>query len=218
MQSRVTLYHGDCLDVMGGMDSQSVDAVITDPPYGKKMSSFGINRANDAWKHPSILGTTENIQWDDKRLSPSYFVAMERLSDDLVIFGGNYYSDILKPTNSWIIWNKLVTGNYSPCELIWTSTNKPMRYFEYLWNGYKKATPEIRYHPTQKPLILMKWIMENYTSAGDTILDPFMGSGTTGVACVQTGRHFIGIEKNAEYFALATKRIEDAQRQPPLFV
>jgi DNA modification methylase len=211
----IQLHLGDCLEVMRSMPDKSVDAVITDPPYGIDKQHFGINRANEAWKNPPVLGATENIQWD-KRLPNENFDELFRVSNNQVVFGGNYYADILSPTNSWIIWNKKVTGNYSPCELAWTSYKKPMRYFEYLWNGYKKQHPEERFHPTQKPLALMKWVIETYTNEGDTILDPFMGSGTTGVACVQTGRNFIGIEIDPTYFAIAERRIKEAQMQPRL--
>jgi DNA modification methylase len=105
------------------------------------------------------------------------------------------------------------SGDFADCELAWTSHKKAVRKFAYMWNGMIKQKPEERYHPTQKPLALMLWVLENYTNEGNTIFDPFMGSGTTGVACVQTGRNFIGCEIDPGYFEIAKKRIEAAQLQ-----
>ncbi len=123
-----------------------------------------------------------------------------------------YFS--MPPSPGWIVWDKLNGANdFADCELAWTSYRRAVRKIAYMWNGMIKQKPEERFHPTQKPLAVMLWVIENYTKPGDTILDPFMGSGTTGVACVQLGRNFIGIEIDARYFAIAQKRIADAEKQ-----
>jgi site-specific DNA-methyltransferase (adenine-specific)/modification methylase len=209
----VTLHCGDCLEVMRGMEAGSVDAVITDPPYGigesqrKVMSRGNMARAIDYG----------DFGWDFARASDDAIAELQRVSKEQVIFGGNYYTDLLPPSASWIVWDKMNGSNdFADCELAWTSHKRAVRRFRYLWNGMIKQLPEQRYHPTQKPLALMRWVIENYTLTCATILDPFMGSGTTGVACVQTGRRFVGVEIDPGYYAIAERRIAAAQMQPHL--
>lgn len=204
----VTLYLGDCLEVMKTLPDNSVDAVITDPPYG----------IGEQWKRNASRENLAkpkdymNYEWD-RRLSKSEIDELVRISNHQVIFGGNIYANWLPSSTSWIVWDKLNSGDFSDCELAWTSHKKAVRKFTYLWNGMIKQKPEERFHPTQKPLALMKWIVENYTTESDTILDPFMGSGTTLVAAVQTGRKAIGIEIDETYYEIAKKRIQQAMLQ-----
>jgi site-specific DNA-methyltransferase (adenine-specific)/modification methylase len=211
----IELHLGDCLEILPTLEAGSVDAVVTDPPYGigensKKNISRG-NRSTIKWKraHATDYG---DYGWD-KKLDRRYIDALLQINGEKVIFGGNFYADLLPCSSSWIVWDKDNTGDFADCELAWTSHKKAVRKFTWRWNGFIKQQPEERYHPTQKPLALMKWVLENYTNEGDTILDPFMGSGTTGVACVQTGRNFIGIEIEPKYFEIAEKRIKEAQLQ-----
>ena len=210
--SEVTLYLGDCLDVMKGMPDKSVDAVITDPPYGLgECRQKVLSRRKLA--APIDYG---DFDWDSTPATDEQIAEIFRVSKHQVIFGGNYFN--LPPSPSWIVWDKLNGRNdFADCELAWTSHKKAVRKFAYLWNGMIKQRPERRYHPTQKPLSLMRWVIENYTEPGDTVLDPFMGSGTTGVACVQAGRNFIGVEIDPGYYAIAEKRIRQAQQQPTLW-
>lgn len=192
------LFHGDCLDVMQTLPP--VDVVVTDPPYG-----LSENNMRNAVAFMSVA-------WDE-RVSKSTIDTIVQKGKHAVIFGGNYYD--LPPTRAFIVWDKgesMYGRSWAECEMAWTNYNRVARIFKLHPNN-----KEGKLHPTQKPLALMCWIIENYTSPGDIILDPFMGSGTTGVACVQLGRNFIGIEKNAEYFAIAKKRIEAAQLQIPMF-
>lgn len=204
---KVTLYLGDCLDVMRDMPDKSVDAVITDPPYGiarvwKGGSSHGWGVAR--------LATPKRNSWDDKPPSKETFDEIFRISKNQVIWGGNYFS--LPISRCWLVWNKPERGfTLAEAELAWTSRDAPIRVFD-----YRRSDPD-REHPTQKPLSLMTWCVLNFTKEGDTVLDPFMGSGTTGVACVQTGRNFIGVEIDPGYYAIAEKRIRQAQQQPPLW-
>lgn len=204
----IDLRLGDCLEILPTLASGSVDVVITDPPYGIGESSV---KNSTRSKIVSVKNYGE-YSWD-KKLDRVYIDAILRAARNQVIFGGNYYANWLPPSPSWIVWNKLNSGDFADCELAWTSHKRAIRKYDYMWNGCFKQHPEERYHPTQKPLSLMLWIIENYTSSGDTILDPFMGSGTTGVACVQTGRNFIGIELDPHYYEIAKRRIEQAQRQ-----
>ena len=207
----VKLYLGDCLEVLRTLEDDSVQAIIADPPYGIGESGS----KNDTRRKLAPTKDYGDYQWD-KKIDRVYLQEMLRVSDEQVIFGGNYYADWLPASSSWIVWDKLNSGDFADCELAWTSHKKAVRIYRYMWNGMIKQKPEERFHPTQKPLSLMKWVLENYTQPGDTILDPFMGSGTTGVACVQTGRNFIGIEISEDYYRIAERRISDAQKQPRL--
>ena len=217
----IELHLGDCLEVMRSMPDKSVDAVITDPPYGigesrkRVMSRGGVTKlsgANNKYVAPKDYG---EFEWDKKPASDEQIAELIRTSVNQVIFGGNYFN--LPPSPCWVVWDKQNgTNDFADCELAWTSYKTAVRKIEWKWNGFIRQGNDIRYHPTQKPLGVMKWLIEKYTHEGDTILDPFMGSGTTGVACVQTGRNFIGIEIDPTYFAIAERRIKEAQMQPRL--
>ncbi len=129
-----------------------------------------------------------------------------------VIWGGNYFADLLPPSGKWLVWDKGQRINQSDGELAWTSQPGALRIFEL--NRVALLTDGAM-HPTQKPVSLMRWCLGGLPSAR-TILDPFMGSGTTGVACVQLGRKFIGIEIDETYFDIACRRIADELRRPRL--
>jgi len=193
---------------MKSMPDKSVDAVITDPPYGiKENNKKNLSRGNLA--SPIEYG---EFEWDMEPATQEQIEECRRVSINQVFFGGNYFVLPLSP--SWIVWDKLNGENdFADCELAWTSYKRAVRKFTYMWQGMIKQKPEKRFHPTQKPLSLMLWVIENYTNYNDTIFDPFMGSGTTGVACVQLGRNFIGCEIDEGYFNIAKKRIEQAQQQ-----
>ena len=138
------------------------------------------------------------------------------------MFGANNYADRLPSSRGWIVWDKrehIASNDFADCELIWSNVDGVARIYRHYWSGALRASEQgiSRVHPTQKPLALMMWLLNNYTQPGDTILDPFMGSGTTGVACVKTGRNFIGIELDPGYYAIAERRIAEAQLQLPLF-
>lgn len=209
-----TLYLGDCMGILPTLDK--VDAVITDPPYG-----IGIDRAmaassgNKSGGMKAKKGEYFSSGWDDEAMSIDVARQILNLGDVMIFWGGNYYG--LPASQCWLVWDKQVNGNFADCELAWTNMKKPVRKFTWMWNGMLRQGGEERNgHPTQKPLALMKWCIEQ---AGNpqTILDPFMGSGTTGVAAVQMGRKFIGIEREPKYFDIACKRIEDAQRVTDMF-
>lgn len=209
------LWLGDCRDILPLLPK--VDAVITDPPYG-----ISIDRqmaASSGTKSGGMLarkGEYIASGWDDAPMSNDVAEILIRLGKEVVLWGGNYYG--LPASQCWLVWDKQVNGNFADCELAWTNMKKPVRKFAWMWNGMLRQGGEQRNgHPTQKPLALMKWCIEQ-TGNPQTILDPFMGSGTTGVAAVQMGRKFIGIEREPKYFDIACKRIEDAQRQADMFV
>ena len=208
---------GDCLPWMRARESGSIDCVVTDPPYGIGEAA-GKNKGRGLLAEPRDYG---NEQWDNDRLVLHVDTA-RRIGREAVIFGGNYYADIFPPSSSWISWDKDNGGtDFADVELAWTSHRRAARRVKWRWNGMLQqpgAPRDRREHPTQKPVGVMLWIIENYTSPGETILDPFCGSGTTGVACIRTGRNFIGIEINPEYADIARRRCEEAERQGDLFV
>lgn len=203
-----TLYLGDCLEILPTL--QQVDAVITDPPYGinensKKVASRGNLAA------PKNYG---EFDWDKAPPSPELLQHVIAAGQWVALFGGNYFS--LPASSCWLVWDKLNGDNdFADCELAWTNWPKAVRRIQWRWNGMIRQGNEERFHPTQKPLHVMKWVIGLCPKA-DVVLDPFMGSGTTGVACVQTGRKFVGIEREPAYFDIACRRIEQAYKQPAL--
>ena len=210
----ITLIHGDCLEEMKKMPDKSVDLVLTDPPYGKQWArgKHGIGELKT--KNEKL----ENVSWDKTIPSKKVFNEIFRISKNQIIFGGNYFTDYLPPSNCWIVWDKLgelKLGKQIPfahCELVWTSFKKTVRKYTLRSQGFIKDTKDARVHPTQKPSELLKWIVRDFSKENDIILDPFMGSGTTGVACKELGRNFIGIEIAEKYYEIAQKRIANTQR------
>lgn len=204
-----TLYLGDCMDILPTLPR--VDAVITDPPYGigenhKKVAS------REQLAKPKDYG---EFDWDKEPPSKELIDAIRYKAQWSALFGGNYFE--LPPTSCWLVWDKLNTGDFANCELAWTNWPKAVRRIQWRWNGMIRQGNEERFHPTQKPLGVMKWVIE-LCPKSDTIFDPFMGSGTTGVAAIEMGRKFIGIEKEPKYFEIACKRIESATRQEDMFI
>jgi DNA modification methylase len=198
-----TLYLGDCMDILPTLDK--VDAVITDPPYG-------IGQDGGAQRTRGSKRTNgEKLGWDNQRPSKEIFDAIQHISDVQIIWGGNYFADYLPASMGWLYWEKRMGGDFADGELAWTSQHKALRQFCH----YKKNKGDE--HPTQKPLELMFWCIEQCKNKPLTIFDPFMGSGTTGVAAIKMGRKFIGIEREPKYFEIACKRLEQAVAQPQLF-
>jgi site-specific DNA-methyltransferase (adenine-specific)/modification methylase len=209
-----TLYLGDCREILPALNG--IDAVVTDPPYGISYKHSGKGRTVAGRK--SVSRHDESIHGDDAPFDPSDFLSF----DSIVMFGANHYAHKLPPSGAWLVWDKrdgMDSNSFSDCEFAWTKgAGNAARMFRYLWNGVCQAGEkgERRYHPTQKPIALMEWCIKTLGSPA-SILDPFMGSGTTGVAAVRLGRAFVGIERESKYFDIACKRIDEAQRQVSLF-
>lgn len=211
-----TLYLGDCMEVIPTLGR--FDLCLTDPPYG-----IGADKSmhkNSGTKHGKAAAAKRHYadtDWDASPIGPDLIEAMLSASENAIIFGGNYFE--LPPSRCWLVWDKKNgTNEFADCELAWTSLDKPVRKLEHMWNGMlRKGGEERNEHPTQKPLGVMLWCLTHAPSAR-TVLDPFMGSGTTGVACAKTGRVFTGIEREPSYFDIACRRIEDAYKQADMFV
>ena len=212
-----TLYLGDCMEVMPTLGK--VDAILTDPPYG--IGAALDKRANT--KHGKAAAFSKSYgasDWDNLPCSDDLINLMLQISEHQIIWGGNYFT--LPKTSCWFVWDK-VTGNngYADFEMAWTNLPKACRQIVWQWKGMLQQdmkNKEERVHPTQKPIEVMRWCITHLPKQVVTICDPFMGSGTTGVACAKMGRKFIGIELDEDYFNIACKRIEEAYKSPDLFI
>jgi DNA modification methylase len=210
-----TLYLGDCLDILPTLPK--VDAVITDPPYG--IGADKNLRANQ--QHGKAAAPSRDYgasEWDGAPPGADLLRLVVAAGKSAILWGGNYF--VVEPSSCWLVWDKENGSNgYADCELAWTNLPKAVRRLKWRWAGMLQqdmGNKEERVHPTQKPVPVMVWCIEQ---AGDpaTILDPFMGSGTTGVAAIQRGKAFTGIEREPKYFDIACRRIEQAQKQGALF-
>jgi DNA modification methylase len=186
----INLFNKDCLEVMKSLPDNSIDLILTDPPYG-----IGIS------KNP-FRGKFEKKEWDSFTPSKEYFDEMFRVSKDQIIWGGNYFSEFLPPSRCFYIWDKVQPEKFSSAmvEMAWCSKQSPAKMFKQRVTAFKK------YHPTTKPENLIEWNLSFFPNA-KTVLDPFMGSGTTGVICKKLGIDFIGVELDDEYFKIAKDRI-----------
>ncbi len=212
------LWHGDCREVLPTLGK--VDAVITDPPYGINLNTdntrFSGGNPNSVAKRGTKIGSANGLRIveDDKPFDPAFLLD---LPGDKIIWGWNNYPDRL-PRGACLIWlkrNDAAFGSFlSDAELAWMSKGHGVYCKRDLSNA---AIANDRVHPTQKPVTLMEWCL-GFVPKAQTILDPFMGSGTTGVAAVQMGRRFIGIERERKYFDMACERISRAQAQGTLLL
>jgi DNA modification methylase len=199
MTSNVQLILGDCLEYLQTIPDKSIDCVVTDPPYGINVGKMGMGKGK---KKTGF----DPFEWDQLAPSAQLIEELLRVSKHQIIWGGNYF--VLPPSGCWLSWDKMQKFSGADFELAWTNLTKPSKVFRMSRvEAYAKMGKQ---HPTQKPLKLMEWCLE-FLPQEATVLDPFMGSGTTGVACVNTGRKFIGIEKDEGYFKIAEKRIAEAR-------
>lgn len=199
----ITIYHGDCLEVVPSLGV--IDLLLTDPPYG-------IGEARGKNKSRGNLAVARDYgaaAWDDETADEGVEIA--RCSTRWqIVFGGNYYR--LPPSSCWLVWDKDNGGNdFADCELAWTNLRKAVRKLTYRWNGMLQQPgrpKEERFHPTQKPEPVMVWALTQAPSDVRSVLDPFMGSGTTLVAAKRLGKFAVGIDREERYCEIAAKRLE----------
>lgn len=207
-----TLYCGDNAHVLPQLSK--VDLVLTDPPYGINENTKK-NMSRGCIAKPTDYGS---FDWDKTPVPQSFIDQVIAAGSFCIMFGGNYYA--VPPASCWLVWDKVNgTNDFADCEMAWTNLPKAVRLYRQMWNGMLREGEERgvqRVHPTQKPVALMAWCIQQ-VAVSETILDPFMGSGTTGVAAVRLGRKFIGIEREPKYFDIACQRIEQAYAQGKLF-
>ena len=230
LSADVTVMLGDCRDLM----PNQWDAIITDPPYG-------IDYRRGSGGKRAELANDKPILHDDEEFDPTHLLKNASRTTGgagiestdgmkgkkpIVIWGANYFSHRLPP-GQWLVWDKACGqgphSSFTDAEYAWTTRKTPRSIYHHLWLGLLRqgegaSGKEGRIHPSQKPVELMEWCMETCrVGIGKTVLDPYMGSGTTGVACIRTGRKFIGIEKDPEYFDAACSRLDRHLRQGRLF-
>ncbi len=199
-----TIYHGDCREVLPTL--AKVDLVLTDPPYGIGEAK-GKNKSRGCGAKARDYGVAN---WDDSPAPRWIFDALAEKTPQLIVFGGNYYA--FPPSPCWLVWDKdNGETDFADCELAWTNLNCAVRRKRYRWNGMLQErmghNKEDRFHPTQKPTEVMEWCITIAGDSAQTILDPFMGSGTTLVAAKNLGRKAIGIEIEEKYCEIAVKRL-----------
>lgn len=212
-----TLYLGDCVDLLPTL-AAGVDAIVSDPPYGINFATSGGGRGISGGAYKSKFAGKRIIN-DDKPFDPSHLI---ELGLPTILWGGNHYANGLDNSAHWLCWDKRAasghTNDFADCELAWCSKKGVARMFRHHWDGMMKASERgvERQHPTQKPIALMQWCIEQLGRPA-VICDPYMGSGTTGVAAVQMGLRFVGCEIDPDYFDVAVERITDTQKQKNLF-
>ena len=202
----ITIYCGDCLEVLPHLPK--VDLVLADPPYG---IGFVVPAAVVGKGNRRIqMGGKPPVYGDDKPFDPSHLTGLGRC----VLWGANYYSADLPSCGGWIIWDKTGGGrgpdnSFADVEMAWTSFNKTPQIYRHLWKGLVRDSEagDKVLHPTQKPVALMEWILAKWTERGDTVLDPYTGSGPILLAAKNLGRRAIGIEIEEKYCEIAVKRL-----------
>jgi site-specific DNA-methyltransferase (adenine-specific) len=220
-----TLYCGDCMEVLQDHANKAFDLAIVDPPYfdgpnksgyyGAGYSSLGVQRA----KHYDSLPV-----WSVP--DSEYFAELSRVSSHRIIWGANHFADRFNSASSgWIVWDKC-NGNssFADVELAYCSMDRAARLFRYVWNGMhqgqyggNKAMNDPRIHPTQKPVPLYAWLLQNYSGAGQRVIDTHLGSGSSAIAANTFGVDFVGVEVDRSMFDAACERISRAQAQGQMF-
>lgn len=199
----VTIHHARCEDVLPTIDPADVNLVLTDPPYGIDLNvDYSTTRNTNRRYDRAIDG-------DDEPFDPAALLAYGRC----VLWGANNYASRLPDAPAWIVWDKacqaMTTGfRNSEAELAWTNVTRRMQVMRHQWIGSARATERGMFlHPTQKPVALMRWVVQRWTEPGDLVLDPYMGSGPVAQACHELGRRYIGIEMVEDYCRVAVGRL-----------
>lgn len=205
----IVIYHADCRIVLPHLSP--VDLLLTDPPYG-----IGEARGKNKTRTNAAVARDYGVSdWDDAP-PPQWALELARsLARWQIVWGGNYFS--LPPSRCWLVWDKDNTGDFADCELAWTNLDKAVRRIVYRWNGMLQEPgqpKEDRVHPTQKPQAVIRWALSHAPAGVRTVLDPWMGSGTTLVECKRLGLSCVGIEREERYCEVAAKRL--AQGALPL--
>lgn len=213
----VTIYQGDCYDILSSMESKSIDLILTDPPYG-----IGADKGVGGFGSSSHTAKSYHDNWDIKP-EKKVFDQILRVSKNAIVFGGNFFTDMLPAGGHWIIWDKI--GNikfnnpYGQGELAWTNFDrKSTRKFTCIQQGFVSEEKQ-RYHPTQKPTRLFTDILTTYLDKQikAIVLDPYLGSGTTCIAAKQLGLKSIGIEVSEQYCQIAKNRLQEVEDESPVY-
>lgn len=207
----VEMLHIDCMDYMRSLPDNSFDLAIVDPPYG-------LNMAKERQRKDGRFAHNKPRKWDENIPSPEYFAELMRISNNQIIWGGNYFG--LPPTQGFIFWYKQnPVENFSDGEYAWTSFQRPAKCFDYRYYGNLegKSSASYKIHISQKPVALYKWILHNYAKPGDRILDTHGGSGSSAIAAHDMGFDMVWMEIDADYYADACNRFKNHISQQKLF-
>lgn len=207
--AHATIYHGDCRDLLPSVVPGDVGLLLTDPPYGIALDTDNTKYGESGIRARQIAH--KPIAGDDAPFDPSHLLAFPRV----VLFGANYYrSHLPAEVGGWLLWDKVCRNDakryegWSDGELAWSNVFRGVKVFRHAWNGFGRASENsFHVHPAQKPVALMRWIIERWTKPNDLVLDPYMGSGPVARACVDTGRRYIGVELDEGYCEVAAKRL-----------
>jgi len=210
-RSKIELHNVDCLPFMKQCEDNQFDLAIVDPPYG--IERFKKPSGTTRFKSSKLM-QEEGLTWD-KKPSQEYWIELFRISKNQIVWGANNFE--MPPSEYFCIWNKKQTvDNFASAEYAWVSMGlkKPAKIFDY---GIHKHNHTTKIHPTQKPVDLYRWLLQNYAEEGQTIFDSHLGSGSIAIACDDMGFDLVGLEIDKDYFDKANKRIELARRQQSLF-
>jgi len=215
----ITLYNMDCMELLRNTEDNYYDLAIVDPPYGIGFDGEVKAMANNnSKKWDNAKGKSYNRkEWDNKPPTKEYFNELIRVSKNQIIWGGNYFD--LPQSSGWIFWDKGVAKEFtlSPGELAWTSYSKSIKKIDLLWAGFRKCEITDRIHPTQKPVKLYEWLLQNYAKEGDKILDTHLGSGSIAIACNRLKYELTATELDTDYFKASVKRYKEQTAQIQLF-
>jgi len=207
------IYNMDCKIGMKEIPDKYFELAIVDPPYGISQPAFRRTAKNKAAKCKNY----NNAVYKQDPPDEQYFVELNRISKNQIIWGANYYNQFLVNGKQWVFWDKgTEKTQWGDGELAYTSFDGAIKKYTFIWNGMLQqdmANKEIRIHPTQKPVALYKWILKNYAKPGDKIIDTHMGSGSSVIACYDMGFDYMAFEIDKDYFEAANKRIEDHKAQ-----
>ena len=210
-------YNMDCMEYMRQFPDKHFQLSIVDPPYGINVAKTGTVGGNNAGKAKDY-GAKE---WDKQPPNDEYFRQLFRVSKNQIVWGANHFiSKMPFDSSCWIVWDKDNSGNFADCELAWTSFDTAVRKFQWRWNGMLQQNmkdKEDRFHPTQKPVALYKWLLSNYAKPGDKILDTHLGSGSSRIAAYDLGFDFYATELDKDYFDAQEKRFQNFKSQLKLF-
>jgi site-specific DNA-methyltransferase (adenine-specific) len=221
----IDLKNIDCIEYIATLDDNAFDLAIVDPPYG--INFDGNTTVKGKGGKANTFSNKQHHDkkgWDNERPTEEYFAELLRVSKNQIVWGGNYFADLLPPKKGWIFWDKKITNannmNFSDGELAWTSFDCILRRFTYDWIGFgylNNKQREKKIHPTQKPIQLYKWLLKNYAQEGDKILDTNLGSGSIAIACHNLKFDLVGCEIDKEYYNNALKRYNEHKKQLSIF-
>jgi site-specific DNA-methyltransferase (adenine-specific) len=210
------VFNEDCVEALKRFSDNHFDLAICDPPYGIDGTveiGFGDTKSGRV-NRPSKWGQKE---WDKERPTKAYFNELKRVSKNQIIFGGNYFADLLEPSRCWIVWDKMQRVNQADAELAWTSFKNSVRVYQFHCSKLQGFQNPNRFHPTEKPISLYEWILDKYAKPKDLILDTHLGSGSSRIACQKNGFAFTGFEIDKDYYEAQEKRFKDFVSQLRMF-